>query len=307
MATMVPPIPTADDKKVDQKVDYSNLPCPIPFEELHREAMMSLKPELFEGMRFDFTKPLNQKFSLNHGVSMGPTEIPSQSAEVIKIPTANYEFGANFIDHPKLLLLGRAMTDGRVTARVKYDVFDNLTLKANAQLTSEPHMSQGMINFDYKGKDYRTQFQMGNGALLGASYIQSVTNHLSLGGEVFWAGQHRKSGVGYAARYNTDKMVATGQVASTGMVLLSYVQKVSEKVSLAADLMCNYLSRDVTASFGYDYILRQCRLRGKVDSNGVCAAFLEERLNMGLNFILSAELDHKKKDYKFGFGLTVGE
>ncbi|CAL5215290.1 unnamed protein product [Lathyrus oleraceus] len=28
---------------------------------------------------------------------------------------------------------------------------------------------------------------------------------------------------------------------------------------------------------------------------------------MGLNFILSAELDHKKKDYKFGFGLTVGE
>ncbi|KAI5381851.1 hypothetical protein KIW84_UN0382 [Lathyrus oleraceus] len=100
-----------------------------------------------------------------------------------------------------------------------------------------------------------------------------------MGGEVFWTGQHRKSGVGYAARYNTDKMVATRQIASTGMALLSYVQKVSDK----------------------------CRLRGKVDSNGVCAAFLEERLNMGLNFILSAELDHKKKDYKFGFGLTVGE
>lgn len=38
-------------------------------------------------------------------------------------------------------------------------------------------------------------------------YSQSVTPHLSLGGEVFWAGQHRKSGLGYAARYNTDKMV----------------------------------------------------------------------------------------------------
>lgn len=34
----------------------------------------------------------------------------------------------------------------------------------------------------------------------------------------------------------------------------------------------------------------QCRLRGKVDSNGCVAAFLEERLNMGLNFILSAEV-----------------
>ncbi|RVW72302.1 Mitochondrial import receptor subunit TOM40-1 [Vitis vinifera] len=394
-----PPAPPAPPKP-DEKVDYLDLPCPIPYEEIHREALMSLKPELFEGMRFDFTKGLNQKFSLSHSVFMGPTEIPSQSSETIKIPTAHYEFGANFID-PKLMLFGRILTDGRLNARVKCDLTENLTLKANAQLTSEPHMSHGMVNFDYKitlatyitaldgtlsmmmltfilffpiqGGDYRTQLQLGNGALFGASYIQkkgkgnneckmqielemgergincsgrivwrkeswklgsveaaldgllcqrklgskhklagfgaecvrhspnldpslgvdlqqSVTPYLSLGGEVFWAGQHRKSGIGYAARYNTDKMVATGQVASTGMVALSYVQKVSEKVSLASDFMYNYMSRDVTASFGYDYILRQCRLRGKIDSNGCTAAFLEERLNMGLNFILSAEV-----------------
>ncbi|KAK6925396.1 Eukaryotic porin/Tom40 [Dillenia turbinata] len=267
--------PTVETK---EKVDYFNLPCPIPYEEMHREALISLKPEVFEGMRFDFTKGLNQKFALSHSVFMGPTEIPSQSSETIKIPTAHYEFGANYLD-PKLMLFGRVLTDGRVNARVKCDLSDNLTLKANAQLTSEPHMSHCMVNFDYKGKDYRSQFQLGNGALFGANYIQSVTPNLSLGGEVFWAGQHRKSGVGYAARYSTDKMVATGQVASTGIVALSYVQKVSEK----------------------------CRLRGKIDSNGCVTAFLEERLNMGLNFILSAEVDHRKKDYKFGFGLTVGE
>lgn len=67
------------------------------------------------------------------------------------------------------------------------------------------------------------------------------------------------------------------------------------------------MSRDVTSSFGYDYMLRQCRLRGKIDSNGVVAAYLEERLNMGVNFLLSAEIDHSKKNYKFGFGMTVGE
>jgi Eukaryotic porin len=37
------------------------------------------------------------------------------------------------------------------------------------------------------------------------------------------------------------------------------------------------------------------------------AALLEERLNQGVNFLLSGEIDHWKKDYKFGFGLTVGE
>ncbi|XLR44305.1 hypothetical protein HN51_028425 [Arachis hypogaea] len=150
--TMAQAPPT--NTKLDEKVDYFNLPCPIPFEELHREAFISLKPKLFEGMRFDFTKMLNQKFSLNHSISMGPTEIPSQSTETIKISTANYKFGATFIDHPKLMLLGRILTDGRLSARVKCDVSENLTLKANAQLMNEPHMSQGMVNFDYKFLHY---------------------------------------------------------------------------------------------------------------------------------------------------------
>ncbi|CAH2053260.1 unnamed protein product [Thlaspi arvense] len=269
MADLLPPLVTAqiDAKtKVDEKVDYSNLPCPVPYEEIHREAMMSLKAENFEGLRFDFTKALNQKFSLSH----------------------------------------RVMTDGRLNARVKADITEKLVLKANALLTNEQHMSHAMFNFDYMGQDYRAQLQLGNSALVGATYIQSVTPRLSLGGEVFWAGVPRKSGIGYAARYETDKMVASAQVASTGIVVMNYVQKISEKVSLATDFMYNYFSRDATATVGYDYILRQSRVRGKIDSNGVTSALLEERLSMGLNFLLSAELDHKKKDYKFGFGLTVG-
>ncbi|CAL4914172.1 unnamed protein product [Urochloa decumbens] len=305
LAGILPPTPEGEEKK-EEKVDYLNLPCPVPFEEIQREALMSLKPELFEGLRFDFTKGLNQKFSLSHSVLMGSIEVPAQSTETIKVPTAHYEFGANFLD-PKLMLVGRVMTDGRLNARVKCDLTENLILKVNAQLTQEAHYSQGMFNFDYKGSDYRTQFQIGNNAFYGGNYIQSVTPNLSMGTEIFWLGHQRKSGIGFASRYNTDKMVGTLQVASTGIVALSYVQKVSEKVSLASDFMYNHMSKDVTASFGYDYFLRQCRLRGKIDSNGVVAAYLEERLNMGVNFLLSAEIDHCKKNYKFGFGMTVGE
>ncbi|KAH9626226.1 hypothetical protein KSS87_000105 [Heliosperma pusillum] len=299
------PIPT-ESPKIDEHVDYKNLPCPIPYEEIHREALMSLKPDVFEGARFDYNKALSPKFFLSHSVSMGPMEVPSQSPETLKIPTSNYEFGANYVD-PQLMLIGRISHEGRLSARLKYDLLDDLTLKGNGQLTSEPHMSHAMGTLDYKGADYRAQFQFGGGALLGANYIQSVTPNLSLGGELFYAGQHRKSGVGYAARYSNDKMVATGQVASTGMVALSYVQKASEKVSLATEFMYNYLSRDVTASVGYDAILRQARVRGKIDSNGCATAFLEERLSPGLGFLISAELDHWKKDYKFGFGMNVGE
>lgn len=45
MATLVPPtttVPPACSKPAavePEKVDYSNLPCPIPYEEIHREAL----------------------------------------------------------------------------------------------------------------------------------------------------------------------------------------------------------------------------------------------------------------------------
>eukprot|EP00850_Spirogloea_muscicola_P004557 SM000019S05101 [mRNA] locus=s19:929060:931200:- [translate_table: standard] len=325
----------ADD---EPRVDWLNLPCPVKYEEMQREALMSLKPEHFEGLRFDFTKPLNQKFSLSHGLFMGSVEVPSQTSQIIKIPSAHYEFGPNLIDS-RMMLIGRILTDGRMSARVKYDVTDHLSLKINAQLVSEPHFSQAMFQFDYKGWDYQAQLQLGNNAFYGFNYIQSVTPTLALGGEAFWLGHQRKSGVGFAARHASDKSIATGQVASTGLVALTYVQKVSEKVALASDFTYNWNTKEATTSVGYDYILRQvrdiaqvlqswhlsgtkappaaaepaawfcgqCRLRGRVDTAGVVAAFLEERLNVGVTFLLSAEVDHVKKDYKFGFGMTVGE
>ena len=54
-----------------------------------------------------------------------------------------------------MILIGRVLTDGRLIVRVKWDLTCNPTIKANAQLTNEPHMSHGMTNFDKKGKDHR--------------------------------------------------------------------------------------------------------------------------------------------------------
>ena len=63
-----------------------------------RANAVTLKPELFEGCRFDFTRPLNQKFSLQHSLFMGSVEVPSQGSQTFKVPAASYEFGANLID-----------------------------------------------------------------------------------------------------------------------------------------------------------------------------------------------------------------
>ncbi|CAL8466952.1 g6488 [Coccomyxa elongata] len=293
--------------KPAEVIDYMRLPPPIKYEELQRESMMTLKPELFEGLRFDFTKPLNQNFALCHSLFMGNIDVPTQNNQPLKMPMGTYEFGANLVSNKGNMMIGRVMTDGRMSGRVKYDLNDWLGFKLQMNLAPEAGVSQGMLDVDVKGSDWNGQVKLGNSQFVGVNYLQSVTPHLALGGEAFWLGQQRKSGAGFAARYANDAHVATAQVATTGLVSLTYLRRISEKVSLATEFLWNWNSREATAAFGYDYILRQCRLRGRIDTDGKVAAYLEERVNVGVNFILSAEIDHWKKDYKFGFGMTVGE
>ena len=84
-----------------------------------------------------------------------------------------------------------------------------------------------------QGADWNGQVKLGNNEFYGVNYLQSVTPHLALGGEAFWLGQQRKSGAGFAARHADAAHVATCQVATTGLVSLTYLQKVSEKVRSA--------------------------------------------------------------------------
>ena len=91
------------------------------------------------------------------------------------------------------------------------------------------------------------------------------------------------------------------------MLSLSYTHKVADTLTLATDFMWNWNARDATASVGYDYSFRTSRVRGKIDSDGKLGVLLEEKLQPGITFCLSGEVDHFKKDHKFGVGFTLGE
>lgn len=289
-----------------EKPSYLELPQPVKYEDIQREVMMVLKPDLFEGMRFEINKPLNQNFFLSHSLFMGNMDLSTGGRQMLKTPMGNYEFGANVINE-HFMMLGRITTDGRLSGRVKYDLAQWLSLKLHMQLANDPGQSQAMVDTDLKGGDWNAQVKLGSPSFLGLNYFQSMTPKLSAGGEFFWLAGNQKSGVGLAMRHQGDKHVATMQVATTGILSMQYAHKVNEKITLAADFLWHWGSREATAAVGYDATLRQCRLRGKVDTNGVVSAFLEERFSPGINFVLSAELDHLHSNYKFGFGVVAGE
>eukprot|EP00877_Chromochloris_zofingiensis_P008556 jgi/Chrzof1/3954/Cz13g14220.t1 len=297
----------ADLKADAAKVDYMNLPAPVKYEDIQREIMMALKPDTFEGLRFEITRPLNQNFFLTHSVFMGNVEVPSPGGkQAIKVPIGTYEFGANVVSE-KHFMLGRITTDGRLSARLKADLTDWLSAKLHMQLSNDPGSSQVMADFDVKGKDWNGQIKLGNPSFYGANYLQSITPKLAVGGEFFWLGANLKSGVGFAARHADDKHIAAMQLATTGIISLQYAHRVTDKITLASDLLWHWASREATATIGYDCILRQARLQGKIDTNGVVSCYIQERFAPGINFLLSGELDHAHKNYKFGFGFTAGE
>ena len=79
---------------------------------------------------------------------------------------------------------------------------------------------------------------------------------------------------------------------------MGYAHKVSEKITLASDFLWHWQSREATATVGFDCMLRQCRLRGKIDTNGVVSTYVEERFAPGINFVLSAEIDHPHGNHR---------
>ncbi|KAI8464364.1 MAG: eukaryotic porin-domain-containing protein [Monoraphidium minutum] len=301
-----PVVKAAIEEMSTNKVNYMQLPQPVKYEEIQREIMMSLRPDLFEGMRFEITRPLNQNFFLTHSIFMGNIEVPAPGArQTIKTSVGTYEFGANVI-HDKWFALGRVMSDGRLSGRLRREVTDWCAAKVHMQLSGEQGQNQIMADLDVKGSDWNAQLKLGNPGFYGLNYFQSITPNLSAGGEFFYLSGQLKSGVGVAVRHTGEKHIAVGQVATTGIANLQYAHRVTDKITMVSDLLWQWNSREATATIGYDCILRQARLQGRIDTNGVVSCFITERFGP-LNFLLSAEVDHSAKNYRFGFGFTLGD
>lgn len=276
-----------------------DLPNPGRLEELKKEAQGVLSPDVFEGARFEFNKTLTQKFALLHNVALASGA------------PGSYEFGAHLGDE-RMQLASRIDMQGRLNGRLNAQVSDATLLRMQASVSPE---SQGSNSFkadlDYKGGSFCAGGYFMGGGLLGASYLQSVSENLALGAEGFYHALNRKvrGGAG-AARYvwgGNGENVATAKVGSfgNGAVELAYQRKVSEKVSLATEL--NYFHNQACQfGLGYEFKLRSCIFKGHVSSDTTCSAVLEEHIQPGINLVLSGQLNHKKKDYKFGAGLNIG-
>ena len=201
-------------------------------------------------------------------------------------------------------------SDGSSTSAIEFDVSDAVSGRwESAEKVGAAR--KWKFDLDYEGSDSEAHLKLGDGRFGGVKYLRSVTKSLSLGVDAFWLAE--QSSVGFAARYTDQRSVATAQLASVGLVCLTYTKVLYRKnineqvkqVMLANDFMWNWHTRKAHMSVGYDLIDGKNRWRGRINSAGTASSFYERHVSATCSIWASGDINLANRNSKFGAGITA--
>eukprot|EP01113_Clastostelium_recurvatum_P023994 TRINITY_DN2862_c0_g1_i1.p1 TRINITY_DN2862_c0_g1~~TRINITY_DN2862_c0_g1_i1.p1 ORF type:complete len:368 (-),score=76.19 TRINITY_DN2862_c0_g1_i1:137-1111(-) len=284
----------------------TGLPHPGKFEEINREAKEVLgNVEFFDGLKLESSRGLSENFAVTQIVTLAGAENQQ-----------NYLFNAT-VQNNKFMCLGRYDTEGRVMGRLGYSPTPSLSLSAVLQQQRTPPEEQipggadflGNATFeaDYTGADNSAQFKADPTGLMAFSYMQSILPRVSAGTEVIHIpGQINLMSAGI--RYSSARSI----FSLTGNNMLNATASYTFKPEKTKAEFCTELSVlpgqerwESLWSGGFRYEMKTSRFKAFVNSQGNVGSLLEEQINNFLRVTMCADMDYKKKVYKFGFGLTI--
>lgn len=271
------------------------LPNPGAYDEINQEATVVLRPNLVDGLSFNFNAPLSESFMMGSTVEMGG-----------KTSSGQFAFNANYITNRLVMISRTSPESGRVNGRIFFSVNPAMTAKLIADVGPEPDSSRLSCDVDYRGLQASSQVKFASGRIVALNHLRSVTPRLSVGGEVLVQARTGFAAMTLALRHSDASRVASLSIGNFGPVIASYVRKVNPKVSFAAELFVDARTRESHLTTGYKFDLTTATITGHVDTSGRVAATLEERINPALSLTLSGELDHAKDSHNFGFGINIG-
>lgn len=272
-----------------------HIPNPGAYDEINQEATLVLRPNLVDGLSFNFNAPLSESFMMGSTVEMGG-----------KTNSGQFAFNANYITNRLVMLSRTSPENGRVNGRIFLNVTPAMTAKLIADVGPEPESSRLSCDIDYRGLQSSSQLKFASGRIIALNHIHSITPRFSIGGEVLVQARTGFTAMTMAFRHSDASRIASLSIGNFGPVIASYVRKVNPKVSFAAELFVDSRTKESHLTAGYKFDLTTATIAGHVDTSGRVAAMLEERINPALSLTLSGELDHVKDNHNFGFGINIG-
>lgn len=282
---------------VEKKPEPVVIKNPGSYHLMRHEADEVTNPKTFDGLRFQVIKALSQNWEIHHTIGLGSAAEPSSYSF--------QTFWAPFSTQ-KTWILAKMDTEGQFMSQM-FHQFANWKTKIIAQTSNQPHSSVGGCEVDYEGSDWQGSLKWSNPGNYSLSYHQAITKHLSLASCFDYKHQHGFAGNSYGVRYNADKWIGTFMaMPANRQYIASYTQKVSDTIALASKWAIG-MGREgfmSVMSVGLECKFRGTLFQANIDTSGKVSSYFEEGSNR-LRYTIGAELDHKKKQYKFGMGLSI--
>ena len=273
---------------------------PGQFDKADREALQVLKPDIFDGCRFEHNRLLGPNFTVSHSLWLGSAMLQSGN---------HYQFGSTVVlNEGTTMLLGRIDPEGRLDAQWHQEYVQPQKVISRVQASITPQKEQNMTqaSLEVNGLDYAGTLKLVTGPMFGLSYFQSVTKAMSFGAEAFYHHGQGASHIMARTRYEDGSDIATATLTTMGTISANYVRKVSERVSLASEFQVSLADRQSTMNVGYEFLLRTSKISGVVSTEGVIQTQIQEMLVPGLSIIFNGILDHKHNQHRFGYGIQMG-
>jgi len=175
------------------------------------------------------------------------------------------------------------------------------------QLMNEEHQSVCGIEADYRGSDFHFQAKWQNPGHYGISYLQTITRRLWLGGDIFYNHKQGLSVPTLGGKWAITDKDYLAAVCTFGHLTLSYFYQPSPYFGFGTELTFqkSQTGWDSAWSCGASFNHQTASFKTGINNMWKVNATYDQQISPTTRFTLATELDHLKKQYRFGIGLAL--
>ena len=88
---------------------------------------------------------------------------------------------------------------------------------------------------------------------------------------------------------------------------ITYSQPLNENMNASANVKYDMTEQSMTGTAGYEFCVDNAKFTTNINTKGIIQSVLEETLYSKIKVSLSAEINHKKEEYKYGVSIKFAQ
>ncbi|CDJ28892.1 eukaryotic porin domain-containing protein, putative [Eimeria mitis] len=314
-----------ENEEVPEPAKKPQLTQPIPFEQFGREWMNISGQDTFDGFRLEGAKQVNKYLQTCHSFCLG-TQLRESGY--------SYQFGPTLAisappdpsqgenaqpPPPHFFAMAKLGTDGSLQGRLIKTLCQSADFKLNFNSSLKDEQRNFYeISLDNTGQDWASSLKLAWQCRL-RDNLRGKCNPPVYPFEQQYVmslfGANGASMLALGGRYNLDKQSViscnlsqqpdfkspAGLTKLTHSCKVQYTRKVTDRLSMGTELEYSHPETESALRLGWEYLFRQARVQGLIDTCGRVSVFAQDYNGFGV----SGLIDYWRGTYKFGFLMHV--